>query len=79
MKGKLYRRNQDGCIYEVIGQDERPGMTPRWILWNERIGERQFVVDFQLGRQLGWELVGQVGKSDRQETTPRDVPAALMK
>ncbi len=79
MKGKRYRRIQDGCIYEVIGQDERPGMAPRWILWNERIGERQFVVDFQLGRQLGWELVGKVGKSDRQETTPRDVPAALMK
>ncbi len=75
----LYRRIQNGCIYEVIGQADSPGASPHWILWNERIGERQFVVDFQLARQVGWELVGKVGKSDRQETTPREVPAALMK
>ncbi len=79
MKGNLYRRIQDGCIYEVIGQDERPGMAPCWILWNERIGERIFATDRDLGRQIGWDLVGKTGKSDPQETTPRDVPAALMK
>ena len=79
MIGNLYRRVQDGCIYEVIGQDEIFGTSPCWFLWNERFGERQIVMDTQLTRQVGWELVGKVGKSDRQETTPREVPAALMK
>ena len=79
MKGNLYRRIQDGCIYEVIGQDEISGTSPCWFLWNERFGERQIVMDFQLTQQVDWELVGKVGKSDPQETTPREVPAALMK
>ncbi len=76
MEGKRFRRIQNGCIYEIIGRDETPGRQSRWILWNEQIGERQFEVDFQLKRQIGWELVG---KSDQQETTPREVPPALMK
>ncbi len=63
MKGKLFRRIQVGCIYEVIGQDESPGMASRWILWNERIGERIFARDDELGRQIGWDLVGKVEKS----------------
>ncbi len=79
MKGKLYRRIQDGCIYEIIGQDERPKMESRWILWNERIGERIFATDRDLRRQIGWDLVGKTGKSGPQETTAREVPAALMK
>ena len=76
MEGKRFRRIQNGCIYEIIGRDETPGRQPRWILWNDRIGERRFEVDFQLKRQLGWELVG---RSDQQETTPREIPPALMK
>lgn len=76
MEGKRFRRIQNGCIYEIIGRDETPGQQPRWILWNAAIGEREFAVDFQLNRQVGWELVG---KSDQQESTPREVPAALMK
>jgi hypothetical protein len=79
MKGNLYRRNQDGCIYEVIGQDDSPDAPERWILWNDRIGERQFVDDFLLMRQVGWELVGKTGKSGPQETTARKAPPALMK
>ena len=79
MKGNLYRRIQDGCIYEVIGQDEISGTSPCWFLWNERFAERVSVIDFHLTRQVGWELVGKVGKSDPQETTPREVPPALMK
>ncbi len=79
MKGKLYRRIQDGCIYEVIEQDVGLGMEPRWILWNERLGERIFATDRDLGRQIGWELVGKAGKSSPQETTVRELPPALMK
>ena len=79
MKGKLYRRIQDGCIYEVIEQDLRLGMEPRWILWNERIGERIFATDRDLGRQIGRELVGKAGKSSPRETTVRELPPALMK
>ncbi len=76
MEGKRFRRIQNGCIYEIIGRDETPGQQPRWILRDDRTGEREFAVDFQLKRQVGWELVG---KSDQQETTLREVPAALMK
>ena len=76
MEGKRFRRIQNGLHYEVIGRDETPGRQPRWILWNDRLRERQFEVDFQLKRQVGWELVG---KSDQQETMPREVPPALMK
>jgi len=76
MEGKRFRRIQNGCIYEIIGRDETPGQQPHWILWNEAIGERVLAVDFQLKRQMGWELVG---KSNQQETTPREVPPALMK
>ncbi len=79
MKGKLYRRIQDGCIYEVIEQDVRLGMEPRWILWNDRIGERIFATDRDLGRQIGWELVGKAGKFSPQETTVHELPPALMK
>ncbi len=79
MKGKLYRRIQDGCIYEVIEQDVRLGMESRWILWNERLGERIFATDRDLGRQIGWELGGKAGKSKPHEPTPREVPATLMK
>ncbi len=78
MKGNLYRRIQDGCIYEVIGQDEISGTSPCWFLWSERFGERQIVEGTQLTQQVGWELVGKVGESDRQGTT-REVPAALIK
>ena len=76
MEGKRFRRVQNGCIYEIIGRDETPGRTPRWILWNEREDKEEFAVDYQLKRQVGWELVG---RSDQQETTPREVPPALMK
>ncbi len=79
MKGKLYRRIQDGCIYEVIEQDVRLRMEPRWILWNDRIGERIFATDRDLGWQIGWELVGKARKSSPQETTVLEVPPALMK
>ncbi len=79
MKGKLYRRIEDGCIYEVIGQVESPAAPSRWILWNDRVGERKIVVDFQLMRQVGWELVGTVEMSAPQETTSREIPTALMK
>ena len=76
MEGKRFRRIQNGCIYEIIGRDETPGGQPGWILWNEREGKEVFEIDFQLKRQVGWELVG---KSDQLETTPREVPPALMK
>ncbi len=79
MKGKRYRRIQDGCIYDVIGQDETTGTSSHWILWSERLGERHSVIDFQLTRQIGWELVGKVGKPGPQETTARKVPPPLMK
>jgi len=76
MEGKRFRRIQNGCIYEIIGRDETPGGQPCWILWNEREGKEVFAVDFQLKRQVGWELVG---KSDQPETTAREAPPALMK
>jgi hypothetical protein len=76
MEGKRFRRIQNGCIYEIIGRDETPGRQPRWILRNEQVGGREFADEYQLKRQLGWELIG---KSDQQETTPREVPPALMK
>ncbi len=79
MIGNLYRRIQDGCIYEVIGQDEISGTSTCWFLWSERFGERQIVEGTQLTRQVGWELVGKVGKSKPHEPTPREVPATLMK
>ena len=79
MKGKLYRRNQDGCIYEVIGQDERPGMAPRWILWNERVADRIVVTALELQRQVGWELVGNASLLRSQDPTTHEIPPALMK
>ena len=54
MKGKLYRRNKDGYIYEVVGQEESSALGLLWIMWNERVGERQFVMDIELKRQVGW-------------------------
>jgi hypothetical protein len=54
MEGRRFRRIQNGCIYEVIGRDDTPGQQPRWILWNEKIGEQEFADDFRLNRQVGW-------------------------
>ncbi len=81
MKGKLYRRNKDGYIYEVIGHDEVPGIGVRWVLWNERVGERQFVPEIELQRQVGWELVGTAvgAETEAKEAPAREMPAALMK
>jgi hypothetical protein len=78
MLGKLFRRYQDGYIYEVIGQIEFAG-SPRWILWNERVAERITVTTVELQRQVGWELVGSLKVSTPEETAVREVPAALMK
>lgn len=79
MQGKLYRRNKDGYIYEVIGMDDSPGEPDCWILWNERVGERQIVMDIELERQLGWELVGSAKDAVPQKQSTREIPAALMK
>jgi len=79
MLGKLYRRNKDGYIYESIGQEKKTGPSPRWILWNERVGERQYVLDVELSRQVGWELVGTALNVRPQENSDRIRPAALMK
>lgn len=79
MKGKLFRRNKDGYIYEAIGQEDTTGPSPRWILWNERVGERQYVLEVELARQVGWELVGTAVNVRPQETTDRVIPAALLK
>ena len=79
MKGKLYRQINDGCIYEVIGQAEDFESSLSWVLWNERTGERQFVPEMRLRRQLGWDLVGRTKESGGEETTTRELPPALMK
>ncbi len=79
MKGKLYRRNKDGYIYEVIEADQVPGMGTRWALWNDRVGERQFAMEIELERQVGWELVGTVADTAPPEESPQETPAALMK
>lgn len=79
MLGKLYRRNKDGYIYEAIGQEKKTGPSPRWILWNERVGERQYVLDVELSRQVGWDLVGTALNVRPQENSDRIRPAALMK
>lgn len=79
MKGKLYRRNKDGYIYEVVGQEESSALGLLWIMWNERVGERQFVMDIELKRQVGWELVGTVQSAAPPEESPQEIPAALMK
>lgn len=80
MLGKLFRRNKDGYIYEVTGrEDDATGASPRWILWNERVGERQFVLDVELERQVGWELVGTSVNVRPEEPEDRMRPAALMK
>lgn len=78
MKGKLYRRNKDGYIYEAIDHEETPGIGVRWIMWNERVGERQFVPEIELERQVGWELVGTAHDVAPQEETTREAPPALM-
>jgi hypothetical protein len=79
MKGKLYRRNKDGYIYEVIEADKVPGMGTRWALWNDRAGERQFAMEIELERQVGWELVGTAQGAEPLEELPQAIPAALMK
>lgn len=76
MEGKRFRRIQNGCIYDVIGRDETPGRTPRWILWNDRTGEQEFADDFRLKRQLGWELIG---TAKQPEKTHRPAPPPLLK
>lgn len=78
MKGRLYRRMKDGYIYEVTEWENLPGVGTRWTLWNDRAGERQFAMDVELQRQVGWELVGTAPGVVREETT-RPRPAALMK
>ena len=57
MKGKLYRRIQDGCIYEVIGQAGNYGSSRRWLVWNKKFSERRIVLEVELVRQVGWELI----------------------
>lgn len=79
MQGKLFRRNKDGYIYEAIGQEDATGPSPRWILWNDRVGERQYVLEVELARQVGWELVGTSVNVRPQEDPDRVLPAALMK
>jgi len=79
MKGKLYRRNTDGYIYEVIEQEEAGGPAARWILWNDRVGERQYVPEVELARQVGWELVGTAVNVRPDEDANQVRPAALMK
>lgn len=79
MKGKLFRRNKDGYIYEAIGQEGVAGPSPRWILWNDRVGERQFVLQVELERQVGWELVGTAVNVRPEEDSDQVRPAALMK
>lgn len=79
MQGKLFRRNKDGYIYEAIGQEDTTGPSPRWILWNDRVGERQFVLEVELARQVGWELVGTAVSVRPEEGSDRVRPAALMK
>jgi hypothetical protein len=71
MKGKLYRRNKDGYIYEVIEDEHVPGLGIRWTLWNDRAGERQFAMEI--------ELVGTAADAEPQEEPAQEMPAALMK
>jgi hypothetical protein len=79
MKGRLYRRQKDGYIYEVVAHDQAPGVPDLWVLWNERAGERQFAMGVELERQVGWELVGTAKSAATSERSNREVPAALMK
>jgi hypothetical protein len=79
MKGKLFRRYANGCIYEVIGQVGSAGPTSKWILWNERFGERLVVSGPELSRQVGWDLVGTSDASAADDKPAREMPAALMK
>ncbi|NKB48809.1 MAG: hypothetical protein GKS02_05515 [Alphaproteobacteria bacterium] len=79
MKGKLYRRYANGCIYEVIGQAISDGAAPRWTLWNERFAERLAVTETELARQVGWDLVGTTKESTPEDAGDRQMPAALMK
>ena len=58
MEGRLYRRMKDGYIYEVVDKSVAHDGSPLWTLWNDRAGERQFAMDIELQRQVGWELVG---------------------
>lgn len=79
MKGKLFRRYANGCIYEVIDEVRNTGPTSKWILWNERFGERLVVTGPELSRQVGWDLVGTTGASAAEDKPAREMPAALMK
>ncbi len=79
MKGKLYRRYANGCIYEVIGEAIHSGDAAKWTMWNERFAERVIVTETELARQVGWDLVGTSKTPMAEETTARQAPPALMK
>ncbi len=79
MQGKLFRQLKDGSIYEIIGQADNFESSLEYILWSERTGDRQFVPEMILRRQIGWDLVGSTHKFDTRETPIRKVPPPLMK
>lgn len=79
MKGKLFRSNKDGCLYEVIGQDDIQGAPVRWVLWSEHLAVRVLVSDLELRRQIGWELVGSAKSSAASDGAPRNTPPPLLK
>ena len=63
MKGKLYRRVQDDCIYEVIGQASNRGEYRRWTVWNEKFRDRRIVLEIELEQQVGWEPISAARES----------------
>ena len=63
MKGKLFRRIQDGCIYEVIARASNRGEFRRWTVWNEKFRDRRIVLEVELARQAGWEPIEEPTKS----------------
>ena len=63
MKGKIFRRVQDGSIYEVIGRASNRGEFRRWTVWNEKFRDRRIVLEVELAWQAGWELVGKPRES----------------
>ena len=78
MLEKQYLRTADSRIYEVVGQAEYLGSSPRWILWNENLAERRIAMEAELARQIGWLPVGKAEMFDRQGSTAREIPLALM-
>ena len=79
MLEKLYLRNQDSCIYEVIGQAEIQGSMPRWILFNEKLGTRRIATETELLRQIRWSPVGKADKFNQPARTDRQAPPSLLK